>query len=83
MHITYFFDRSHDPVVQIGPRFKQIDLYMIFAICAGLMGGALSGLMRWEPYEPGPQLFGEGSWLSQLEPFQGSIGSSSSSSSAG
>jgi cytochrome c oxidase subunit 1 len=41
-------------------------LYMIFAIVAGLIGGGLSGLMRWELAEPGIQLFADGSWLSQL-----------------
>ena len=41
-------------------------LYMLFAIMAGLIGGGLSGLMRWELYEPGIQVFGDGSWLSQL-----------------
>ncbi len=41
-------------------------LYMIFAIMAGVVGGVLSGLMRWELYEPGVQLFADGSWLAQL-----------------
>ncbi|HEX5379060.1 MAG TPA: cbb3-type cytochrome c oxidase subunit I, partial [Phenylobacterium sp.] len=49
-------------------------LYLIFAIVAGLIGGALSGLMRWELYEPGIQVFSEGSWLSQLGLFQGKHG---------
>ena len=49
-------------------------LYMVFAIMAGLIGGALSGLMRWELYEPGIQLFREGSWLGQLGLFQGKHG---------
>ncbi|MBU6207497.1 MAG: cbb3-type cytochrome c oxidase subunit I, partial [Alphaproteobacteria bacterium] len=30
-------------------------LYLIFAICAGIIGGAISGLMRWELAEPGIQ----------------------------
>jgi cytochrome c oxidase subunit 1 len=49
-------------------------LYLVFAIVAGLIGGALSGLMRWELYEPGIQLFCEGSWLGQLGLFQGKHG---------
>ena len=31
-------------------------LYLIFAICAGVIGGALSGIMRWELMEPGIQV---------------------------
>ena len=49
-------------------------LYLIFAIFAGVIGGAFSGLMRWELYEPGLQVFTEGSWLSQLGVFQGKHG---------
>jgi len=49
-------------------------LYMIFAIVAGVVGGALSGLMRWELYEPGIQVFTEGSWLAQLGAFEGKHG---------
>jgi len=30
-------------------------LYLIFAICAGIIGGSISGLMRWELAEPGLQ----------------------------
>jgi cytochrome c oxidase subunit 1 len=33
-------------------------MYLVFAIIAGLVGAALSGLIRWELAEPGLQLFG-------------------------
>jgi len=32
-------------------------MYLIFAIMAGLVGGVMSGLMRWELAEPGIQIF--------------------------
>jgi cytochrome c oxidase subunit I len=32
-------------------------MYLIFAIIAGIIGGALSGLIRWELAEPGLQVF--------------------------
>jgi cytochrome c oxidase subunit 1 len=41
-------------------------LYIIFAIMAGLVGGALSGLIRLELAEPGLQIFVKGGWLDQL-----------------
>jgi cytochrome c oxidase subunit 1 len=41
-------------------------LYIIFAIFAGLVGGALSGLIRWELAEPGIQVFAPGSFLAKL-----------------
>jgi len=34
-------------------------LYLIFAIFAGIVGGAISGLMRWELAEPGIQVLGK------------------------
>ena len=41
-------------------------LYLLFAIMAGLVGGILSGLIRWELAEPGIQIFREGSVIQQL-----------------
>ena len=41
-------------------------LYIIFAIMAGLVGGILSGLIRWELAEPGIQIFGPGSSINLL-----------------
>jgi len=39
-------------------------LYLIFAIFAGLVGGALSGFIRWELAAPGLQVFAPGSfWM--------------------
>jgi cytochrome c oxidase subunit I len=32
-------------------------MYLVFAIIAGIIGGALSGFMRWELAEPGIQIF--------------------------
>ncbi len=40
-------------------------MYLVFAIIAGLIGGALSGFIRWELAEPGVQVFTEGSFLGQ------------------
>lgn len=37
-------------------------MYLIFAIIAGLIGGGMSGLMRWELMEPGIQVFNGGMW---------------------
>jgi cytochrome c oxidase subunit 1 len=36
-------------------------MYLIFAIIAGIVGGAISGIMRVELAEPGIQIFTEGS----------------------
>ena len=41
-------------------------LYLVFAIMAGLVGGSFSGLIRWELYEPGLQVFAHGSLLDRL-----------------
>src|SRR5579872_5722901 len=38
-------------------------LYILFAIQAGIIGSLLSGLIRWELYHPGIQIFTAGSWL--------------------
>jgi cytochrome c oxidase subunit I len=37
-------------------------MYLIFAIIAGIVGGAMSGLIRWELAEPGLQVFTGGAW---------------------
>ncbi len=38
-------------------------LYILFAIMAGLVGGAFSGLIRWELATPGIQVFTPDSWI--------------------
>src|SRR5882762_10675122 len=47
-------------------------LYILFAIMAGLVGAGLSGLIRWEPYEPGIQIFQPHSWAAQIGLIEGS-----------
>jgi cytochrome c oxidase subunit 1 len=47
-------------------------LYIIFALLAGLIGGALSGLIRWELAEPGIQIFQPQSLAAQLGIIEGS-----------
>ncbi|WBQ09292.1 cytochrome c oxidase subunit I [Hyphomonadaceae bacterium ML37] len=37
-------------------------MYLIFAIIAGVIGGVMSGLIRWELAEPGLQVFNGGFW---------------------
>ncbi len=37
-------------------------MYLVFAIVAGVIGGAMSGLIRWELAEPGLQVFNNSFW---------------------
>ncbi|ESQ74479.1 cytochrome c oxidase subunit I [Asticcacaulis sp. AC402] len=41
-------------------------LYLIFAIMAGIVGGAMSGFIRWELAAPGLQVFAPGSMLDAM-----------------
>ena len=55
------------------PTHKDIGtLYILFAIMAGLLGGAFSGLIRWELAEPGIQIFQPHSLLAQMGLIEGS-----------
>src|SRR5579875_3507792 len=47
-------------------------LYILFAIMAGVVGGLLSGLIRWELAEPGIQIFQPNSLLAQMGIIEGS-----------
>src|ERR1700760_1721470 len=47
-------------------------LYILFAIFAGVIGGLMSGLIRWELAEPGIQIFQPHSWLAQIGIIEGS-----------
>ena len=49
-------------------------LYILFAIMAGIVGGALSGLIRWELMHPGIQVFTDNGLLAQLGVFKGKHG---------
>jgi cytochrome c oxidase subunit 1 len=47
-------------------------LYILFAIMAGLIGGAFSGLIRWELMNPGIQVFQPNSIVAKLGIIEGS-----------
>lgn len=49
-------------------------LYILFAIMAGIVGGALSGLIRWELMAPGIQVFSDTGMLAQMGIFKGKHG---------
>jgi len=68
-HEEHHHDADHKPAFFarwfMSTNHKDIGtLYLIFSICAGILGGAISGLMRWELAEPGIQILGQISlWL--------------------
>src|SRR5690606_10596902 len=42
-------------------------MYLVFAIIAGLVGGAMSGLIRWELAEPGIGVLTQLPWIQDVE----------------
>jgi cytochrome c oxidase subunit 1 len=42
-------------------------MYLVFAIIAGLIGGALSGLIRWELAEPGVGVLTQMPWIADID----------------
>jgi cytochrome c oxidase subunit 1 len=42
-------------------------MYLVFAVIAGLIGGALSGLIRWELAEPGVGVLTQLPWIADVE----------------
>ncbi|HEX3916734.1 MAG TPA: cytochrome c oxidase subunit I [Caulobacteraceae bacterium] len=70
-------DHSHTPGFFtrwfLSTNHKDIGtLYILFAIMAGIVGGLLSGLIRWELAEPGIQVFQPHSFLAQIGVIEGS-----------